>query len=207
MTAEALTAYLVQAFLAWAPPHCAPNEVPAINHCRVYKSFPENNETREELTSRYAVLGSAIATVVFDENEKPIVEGEFARERTGVLLGSVALWESGLRRDVMLNLGKWARGDSGMSWSPWQIYLDRSGVKTTAEGWTGPELIDDPSKAARVALHKLQSAVATCPGSLADRFTLYRYGSCRPAEDQERSRLGTAERWVRAHPFETASEV
>lgn len=188
MTIPALSAYLLAAMLAWAPPD------------RRGVTYPDARETVEEARERYAEIAEAVAVVALDPDEDVIVGGRGARERTALLTLSVAFFESGFRRDVDLNLGRYARGDSGRSWSLWQLRLDRRGVDTTIEGWTGPELIADRTKAVRAGLHALRRAVRTCKGSLADRIAIYRYGRCTEADENARNRVGLAERWAAMHP-------
>lgn len=188
MEPTALTAWLVAAMLAWAPP------------ARRGATYPDARESVDDAQARYQQIAQAVVDVAMDPSEKPIISGSRARERTALLMLSVAYYESGFRRDVDLGLGKWARGDSGHSWGLWQIRLDPHGKTATAEGWTGPDLVGDRHKAARAGLHKLQQAVSTCSGSLADRLTVYRYGRCVPADADARGRVDLASRWLAAHP-------
>jgi len=195
---EALIAYLVSAMLAWAPPWCSEGERPSTHACRVGRTYPDAVEDRDATIARYEQIAADVALVVLEE--RPIVGGRDARARTALLLLSFGFFESAFRRDVDLNLGKFARGDFGHSWGIWQLRLDARGIKTTKEGWTGPDLIADRTKGARAALHKMQGAVGLCRGSLADRLTLYRWGTCREADDNAKARVALAERWVASHP-------
>lgn len=187
--------WLVSMMMAWAPPQCAKGESPRVDHCRAYRTYPEAVETREETAARYASIAEAAVDAAFDPNEDVLVSGMHARERTVLILLSVAFYESGFRRDVDLNLGPRARGDSSTSWSIWQIRLDKHGASFTPEGWTGPDLIADRSKAARAALHKLRHGVRVCSGSLADRIAIYRWGRCHEADPNDQARIDLAERW------------
>ena len=83
--------------------------------------FPDAQETKEEATVRYNEIAQDVVEVVYDPNTKPLFRGSTGRARTVSVILSIMLHESGFRRDVDLNLGKYARGDKGNSWCLMQL--------------------------------------------------------------------------------------
>jgi hypothetical protein len=178
---NALIAYLLAAIVTWSPP-----------------SDHDYYELREETLDRYASIARDIATVALDPAEAPLFGGPQGRAQTGLLLASVAFYESGgFRRDVDLGLGNRARGDSGRSWCLMQINI---GDGTTIERWTGHNLVEDRQKCFRAGLRKLRQSFAMCQNqSFADRLSGYTKGRCTDDDDFSHRRLNRALDWWSSH--------
>jgi hypothetical protein len=166
----AFTSYLLAAMMAWVPPR--PSDVP-----------------------RYHTIAEDAVAVAFDENEQPAFEGAYSREKTALLLLSIASLESNFRADV--DRGD-VRGDHGRSWGLFQINI---GTGRTVEGWSGAELVNDRRKGFRVALRLVRYSLNWCRHlPEPDRLSGYTRGKC--ARDVwSRARMGRADRWWKAHPF------
>ena len=87
--------------------------------------IPEAVETKDEGTVRLSSVAEDIATVVWNEDERPIFKGGQGRARTAAVLLSIILYESSYRKDVDLGIGKHARGDGGRSWCLMQINIGK----------------------------------------------------------------------------------
>jgi hypothetical protein len=104
---EMIKNWVINRMLIWAKPG---------------KSFyPMAGETFEEGKLRYESIATSILSTVV--KEKPIFPGKTGRIRTAALMLSIAMFESGFRRDVDLNLGTNGRGDGGKSWCMMQVQL------------------------------------------------------------------------------------
>lgn len=80
-----------------------------------------------------------------------------------------------------------AVGDHGGSFCWAQIHLPR-GAKT-AEGWSGADLVEDPSKCATVALRTLRASFARCARlPMERRLAAYARGFCESESGQRISR-------------------
>jgi len=150
---------------------------------RVTRSHvPEAKETLEEAESRYMAIASAIVDVAYNEKEKPVFSGEYGRGRTASLLASVALFESGYRRDVDFGIGRLGRGDGGRSWCMMQINIGTGTVPDSdpiVSTWTGKDLVSDRYKCFTAGLHIMRRSMAAC-ASLPLRYKLSAYttGKC-----------------------------
>lgn len=100
-------------------------------------------------------LASAIVDVV--ESEPPLFANDADRRRTVALVSAVAFREGSLGLHVEGDL----RNGKPTSWCTAQINLS-PGAKTL-EGWTGPELRDDPVKCITVELRMLRESIRICP--------------------------------------------
>lgn len=145
-------------------------------------SFPGNEETVEEKSSRYQQIAQAAADVAFDPNEHPVFLGSNARYRTLAALLAISFHESGYAKDVDIGPcyrgkdGKSERCDHGQSACLMQIKI---GAGTTDEGWSQAELFSDRRKCFRAGLHLLQKSVKTCLKHGADfAFDGYAGGTC-----------------------------
>jgi hypothetical protein len=162
--------YLVAAMSAWVPPR--PADLP-----------------------RYEAIAADVAEVAFDDAEVPAFEGDFARERTALLLLSIASLESFYRADV--DRGD-VRGDHGTSWGIMQIHI---GDARTKEGWSGKELVADRKKGIRVGLRLVRNSLAWCSRlPLADRLSGYTKGRCEK-DSYSRARFSRADNWWKKNSF------
>ena len=100
-------------------------------------------------------LSEAIASNV--EAALPLFKGDDDKHRTSALLVAIAFRESSLRADAVGD----HRGGKPTSFCAFQINLPW-GAKT-AEGWTGEDLIADPSKCVAAAMTMLRISMRVCP--------------------------------------------
>lgn len=91
--------------------------------------IPEAVESIDDGTLRLQSIADDIATVVWDENEKPIFKDSQGRARTAAVLLSIILYESTFRKDVDTGVGAHARGDGGKSWCLMQINIGKGKTK------------------------------------------------------------------------------
>jgi len=187
MTPELLAAWLVGIMLKAVPPG-------------KYREPPELVETEADTRARYQAIAAALAEVVLDPNERSIFGGDDGRRRTASLLLSLSVYESGLKRDVDLGIGKHDKAprNSRQYWCTLQIGVD--GGKT-AEGWTGPELVADRRKCFRAGLHRLLRARGSCSKHGPEAWLrTYTSGNCTQGEKAASQRMATAHRWM-SYPF------
>jgi hypothetical protein len=176
MMIAALTTYLLQAMTAWVPPSTHP-------------------EGAEKALVRYEAIARDIATLSLDEAQNPLFAGSDGREKTALLLASIASFESYFRADV--DEGR-ARGDKGASYCVMQV---RVGEGKTPEGWTGRELIASRSKCLMAGLNRIRESFSLCK-SMPQVFRLsgYTSGHC-GQEPKAEARMNRATRWLAAHPL------
>ena len=122
-----------------------------------------------------------------------------------MLLLSMALKESGFRRDVDYGKGKYARGDGGRSRCFLQLNVGAGRTvawnkkegrfakgddnKDDVEpGYTGKELVEDRKKCFRAGYRVLQASLGACGGG-DNGLRIYAAGSCDKAEDISRKRM------------------
>jgi hypothetical protein len=181
---NALIAYLLAAMVTWSPP-----------------SDHDYYESREETLDRYASIAHDIAAVALDPAEAPLFGGPQGRTQTGLLVASVAFYESGgYRRDVDLGIGKKSRGDSGRSWCLMQVNL---GDGITVESWSGRDLVNERQKCLRVGLRRMRQSFAMCQETaFIDRLSGYTKGRCTDDDDYSHRRMKRALQWWAAHPLD-----
>jgi hypothetical protein len=181
---NALIAYLLAAMVTWSPPG---------DH--------DYYESREETLDRYASIAHDIAEVALDPAEAPLFGGPHGRAQTGLLVASVAFYESGgYRRDVDMGIGKKARGDSGRSWCLMQVNI---GDGTTLESWTGRDLVQERQKCLRVGLRRMRQSFAMCKDmAFIDRLSGYTTGRCTDEDDYSHRRMKRALQWWTEHPLD-----
>lgn len=100
--------WIVKRMLAWSKPGRIKHPLAAA-------------ESFDDGMIRYESIADDLIKVVSDND--PIFSGTKGRIKTAALILSVSMLESGLRRDVDLNIGNEARGDGGRSWCLMQIQL------------------------------------------------------------------------------------
>jgi hypothetical protein len=103
----------------------------------------------------YQLLAEAIANRV--TQEAPLWKDDHDRRKTAAVLVAVAFRESSLRADVV---GDRVHGQP-TSYCAFQIHLPHGA--TTAEGWTGPELLQDPDRCVTSALRMIRLSMRICP--------------------------------------------
>lgn len=180
-----------------------------------FKHF-QAQESTDDTKARYESIVEDLTEVVFDPAEKPVYGEAKGRQRTAVLMLSIAFWESSYRKDVDTGIGKYAKGDYGTSFCIMQV---RVGSGKTAEGWSGQDLIDDRKKCFRAALHLIHNSWGGADSY--DALTSYASGTHydQHSEDaavinddqkllrkikvirhKSRQRVDTAIRWYNRHP-------
>jgi hypothetical protein len=176
-------------------------------------TYPEARETKEETTARYQQIAKDVVEVVYDSTTKPLFGGPHGRSQTVTVILAIMLYESGFRKDVDFNLGKYARGDSGDSWClmqinigtgrtrPWNTVKDRPAIAAddpddVFEGYTGEELIADRKTCIREGIKVVRLSMAECASlPLDQRLRSYASGSCEKGALQSSVRMGTAINW------------
>jgi hypothetical protein len=160
--------WLLSTLLSWAPPG------------RSVETYPEAKETKEEAVARYTSIANDFLEIAFDPEEKPLFAGNelLARQRTAVLLASIALKESGFRKDVDFGHGKMARGDQGRSVCLMQVNVGKEAVEVRGQKWFAEDLLSDRKKCIRAALHRVRRSFNACRGPLDVRLAVYTSGNC-----------------------------
>ena len=175
MTIATLMTYLLQAMAAWVPPAQQP-------------------EGTDKAVARYQSIARDIATIALDEAQNPLFAGTDGREKTALLVASIASFESFYRADV--DEGR-SRGDHGGSFCLMQIQV---GNGKTPEGWTGPELVATRSKCLMAGLNRIRESFSMCR-TLPQAFRLSGYTSGRcTQEPKAEARMNRATRWLASHP-------
>jgi|GEM_PF-1427056 len=135
-------------------------------------------------------LATAIASRV--EAEAPLFKGDDDRKKTSALLVAMAFRESSLRPDAV---GDHVAGKP-TSFCAFQVHLPWG--KKTAEGWSGPDLVEDPEKCVSAALSLVRMSMRACPDH---PIAVYASGplGCANSRAQRisRDRLAIAQRLVR----------
>jgi len=176
----ALVAWL-HALMLWALP---PERVAAV------PTIEARRETAEARSERYESIARDVVAVVFDPDERPLFAGDDGRAKTALTLLGLTRYESDWHVDVDNGT---TRGDKGRSWCLGQVLLDAKGAKTTAEGWTGPDLVADRRKCLRVVLRMARESFVACRAlPVEERLALYARGSCESADGRKLSRTRMA---------------
>ena len=130
------------------------------------------------------------------EAEAPLFKGDEDKKRTASFLVAVAFRESSLRADAV---GDFRKGKP-TSFCAFQVHTWDG---KTQEGWTGPELAEDPDKCVTVAMRMLRQSMRSCPEH---PLAFYAEGpkGCTSVRGQRisRDRMAIAQRLVRDVPFE-----
>lgn len=141
-------------------------------------------------TRQHDHLAQAITTRV--EAEEPLFKGDDDRRRTSALLVAIAFRESSLRADAV---GDHVAGKP-TSFCAFQMHLPWG--RTTAEGWTGAELLEDPVKCVTAAMRMLRVSMKVCPSSPLAWYAAGPAGCESPrAQRISRDRMAIAQRLVR----------
>lgn len=139
----------------------------------VPETVAERRARYQDTAEAYAEAIQALPDAGFPFRTKSGKRAEFTLAAWAV---GVALHESGFLRSVDTG----ARvGDGGRAWCTMQVNL--AAGKTTAEGWTGRDLVADRRKCARAGIAILARHLAAC-GALpfGDRTSGYASGTCQP---------------------------
>jgi len=200
---ELLIVWILTMMNAVAPPHRE-------HH------IPEARETHAQADERYRQIAEAIVDASYEEGVKPIFGGERGRATTAMMVATMFYMESGFRRDVDLGtsrvrMRRVGLNDFGRSWCMGQINLgvrkakneekDKFGetsVNTTAEGWTGPELLNDRRKCVKATINLLRASFNSCRHlEMEERLAAYAAGTCDSdvGRAAARVRFNTFRRW------------
>jgi hypothetical protein len=164
--------------------------------------YPDAQETEEEARARYDGVASDVVFTAFQSSTKtPFMQRESGRSRLVAVWLGVMLHESGFMKNVDFNLGKYGRGDQGLSWclmqlrigtgktQKWNVAKNRRPYWGDSEdemhpGYTGQELIAD-RKLCLSEGHKLVwASFKSCEDRpLEDRLTAYAVGFCKDQKD------------------------
>lgn len=141
-------------------------------------------------SDQLAPLSLAIAARA--EAEPPLFKGDDDRHRTSALLVAMAFRESSLRPDAT---GDHVAGKP-TSFCAFQLHLPW-GAKT-AEGWTGPDVAEDPEKCVTAAMRLIRESMRICPTAPLAWYAAGPSG-CESVRAQRisRDRLSLAQRLVR----------
>lgn len=133
-----------------------------------------------------------VADVAMDPKEAPVFAGPLGRERTALLLLSIAFYESGgFARDV--DQGR-KLGDGGRSHCLMQVWL-RKGESVPTRG-----------ACMRLGLSRVRESFALCHAqSSRDWLGGYVRGHCGPGDEVARRRWDRARSWWTGHKGEFAS--
>lgn len=175
------------------------------------------DETPDEVNARFQSIAEDLAEVVFDPQEAPVYTGPRGRIQTLSLMESIALYESGFRKNVDTGEGPRSRGDAGRSVCLMQIQVGMGKTKPynraqgrfardsdldaeVEQGYTAPDLLADRKKCFRVALHMVQQSFTACSGlPISNRLAVYASGSCDGGWYESQKRVSTGQRWFDAH--------
>lgn len=171
-----LALYLVSAMSFWCP--------------REDHLFREASAITE---ARYDDIASTIADVATDREQAPVFEGPDGRERTAILLASIAGFESGCFRDDVHFCARTGSGDGGHAWGLYQSHLSRARVCWSLRSATV------------VALEQVRESFAACSNERpAWRLSVYASGSCAAGHREAENRYKRAATWWRGHPLASA---
>ena len=179
MDTASLAAYLLAPMVAWVNP-------------ADHDSFA----TRTETLAHYTAIANDVAEVTAEE--EPVFDGDLARERTALLLVSIASIESSF--NAATDEGRSVRkgdNDSGRAVGLWQTHW-----RWNPYHWSREDIAADRKKAIKLALLRVRQSFAACRGFKdEDKLTVYATGqACRPTKVSE-YRVNRALDWYKEHPF------
>jgi hypothetical protein len=174
-----LLSYFMAAMVAWCP---------LSNHY-----WPPSSLTHQEIdaktTARYESIAKDLEDVL--NTEKPLFAGPLGKVKTGLLVLSVASYESGFTEKVDNTSGS---GDHGQSHCIMQIlYPLRPG-----------EVMNDRKDCFRLGITRLRESMAACPNSdVRDKLAVYARGRCDSpwGITNSRMKMYRAMSWLTGHPY------
>jgi len=164
--------------------------------------LPDAQESVAAAQDRYLSIAQDALSVALDPEEAPLFPGPRGRVLTAGLLLSVAMTESGFRRDVDLGVGPRARGDGGRSWCLMQVQAGAGRIQVAdplLSTWMGRDLVADRTKCFRAGLHLLRLSMNACSQlALRHRLSAYTSGTCSATERNSMSKMSVFARlWAR----------
>lgn len=132
-------------------------------------SVHRQHETQEEVIARYELISESLAEVTFDAKERPIYSGEYARSKTALMMLAIARFETGFLKRYE------SEASRDGAWCYGQLHI---GKGRTAEGWSGPELLEQREKCWRAMLGVLRRTWRYCGASPELALTAYTAGRC-----------------------------
>lgn len=161
---------------------------------RVAADVPNRDQVVAEEKARYEDFAASVAQVAYDPTVTPLYSGPQGRAKTAVVLLTLAWYESGFRKDVDTGVGPRSRGDGGRSCTAWQFNI---GNGRTREGHTCQEMYADRTLAVRSALATIRTSMSMCRSLAPEyRWSAYTAGHCEDGQEQSKSRVNTARRWL-----------
>lgn len=156
--------------------------------------YPQSNhnfmEPKSITEARYHQLAEDIAEVSLDPKVAPLFSGEDGRVKTGLLLVSLAYYESMFISDVMTCK---KLGDHGQAFGPYQTHRSPD---TTCQGTV---------QASLVALDMIRESFQVCHSlKLEDRLSEYTDGNnwqSKSAHSRSENRMHTAMYYFNHHPI------
>ena len=139
--------------------------------------YAEDPSTR---LPRYQSMSQDIAEVVEDPEELPVFTGKFAREKTAILIVSMADHESNYDKNVDTGKKRGLKGEVCFL----QIIPN---MKHTKFNYTAEYLLGDRKNCIRSALAIVRGA--DCGGSLPHRLRSYASGRCSKHPDAEKEKI------------------
>jgi hypothetical protein len=159
--------------------------------------YEHGQETKEEALERYEDIAWDVIELAYSKDTQPVFASEaHGRSQTAAVWLGIMLFESGFTKHVDYNLGKFGRGDGGLSWcmmqmrigsgktAPWNVKEDRQpwfgdDPADIFAGYEGPDLIQDRQRCIEEAHHLVRLSFKKCEGlPLLDRLMAYTIGKC-----------------------------
>ena len=159
-----LYSYILAAILFWSPLHLS----------------MQKHESPSDRLDRYQNIVDDIVDVVMDPNEKPLFNDKYGRERTALMIASIAYHESGFDKDVDQGT---KRGDNGRSVCIMQVMTN---MHNTRYNYSPEFLLSDRKNCIRAGLAIARSS--NCPGTIHERFRNYTSGNCAKRDDPEKEK-------------------
>jgi hypothetical protein len=159
------------------------------------------SETESEATARYESIAQDVIDVAFDENEKPLFEGDNGRVKTAALMLGIDYFESNYRKDV--DVGS-LRGDNEGSWCLAQINLNGGKIRinddgsfnylsgNSFEGYSGKDLVHDRKKCFKVQIAILRASFKCNVFDENQKLNMYASGFCDRGGFASSKRMGLA---------------
>ena len=172
-----------------------------------------HNETEQEAEARYDSIASDALHVAFEPGEKPLFDGPYGRQRTSLLIVTIARYESNFIRRI--DEGRCLKGecDNGAAACIMQVHTEdglilepdtysyahsksKEWLDSHSEKVLTKDSLKDRKTCFRAALHKMRESLSGCrsvPKS-EDRLGIYTGEGCNSTRPnpKSRTRIGLA---------------
>lgn len=203
------SSWLVAAMKSWVP----------------FEKHLIHKETLEEVSARYDSIADDAIHVAFDPEEKPLFDGDYARQRTALQMLAIARYESDFVRRIDQGNCLPDECDHGLAACIMQVHtgglvLERetySFARAKSAEWRAENSdlilnsgsLRDRKMCFRVALHKMRESLAVCrtlPNE--DRLGIYTGEGCVKGKinPKSRTRIGLALDYLRKKGFPLLSD-